>query len=313
MLELTSEDDLNRLVEDEIQDSLTLEYKRSEALGRSSAQRDELSKDVSALANSAGGQLIYGIREENHLPVEVDGGVDNAVITREWIEQVLNSNIQPRLSKLIITPIKIADQRFAYVITVPASSTAHQAADRRYYRRFNFQSVAMYDYEIRDVMKRSTTAQPFIKLSFDSGSSKANARINADNADPVPLYVSMGNRSAEPAFHSLVTLGLDNQLTITDYGRFDKGALMRTSEGHRLNLLQKRISTPEHLPIFQEVELPLGDRPPCFSFVFRTPQDEYLIRCTVHTPGFTNREDWIIRRMGTNLTLDGPMPPLDDD
>jgi predicted HTH transcriptional regulator len=123
MLELTSEDDLNRLVEDEIQESLTLEYKRSEALGRSSAQRDELSKDVSALANSAGGQLIYGIREENHLPVEVDGGVDNAVITREWIEQVLNSNIQPRLSKLIITPIKIADQRFAYVITVPASST----------------------------------------------------------------------------------------------------------------------------------------------------------------------------------------------
>jgi len=41
------------------------------------------------------------------------------------------------------------------VIDVPQSSTAHQASDKRYYKRFNFESVPMEDYEIRDVMQRT--------------------------------------------------------------------------------------------------------------------------------------------------------------
>jgi hypothetical protein len=50
-----------------------------------STKRDELCKDASALANSAGGQIVYGIEEKDHKPVRVDEGTQ---ITREWIEQV---------------------------------------------------------------------------------------------------------------------------------------------------------------------------------------------------------------------------------
>ena len=46
----------------------------------------------------------------------------------------------------------------AYVVYVPQSLRApHQAGDRRYYKRYNAQSVPMEDYEVRDVARRTDT------------------------------------------------------------------------------------------------------------------------------------------------------------
>ena len=57
-------EDLKRLVEEGIEESLTLDYKASAALTRESSAVNELCKDVSAFANSAGGQIVYGVEEE---------------------------------------------------------------------------------------------------------------------------------------------------------------------------------------------------------------------------------------------------------
>ncbi len=44
-------------------EAVTLDYKDSRALARPSDAITELCKDVSALANSAGGRIVYGIEE----------------------------------------------------------------------------------------------------------------------------------------------------------------------------------------------------------------------------------------------------------
>jgi predicted HTH transcriptional regulator len=85
MLRLETKSDLQRLVDDEILESLTLDYKKSPALAKDSASRDELCKDVSAFANSAGGRIIYGIPEKDQKPQPLDSGVPNDKISREWI------------------------------------------------------------------------------------------------------------------------------------------------------------------------------------------------------------------------------------
>jgi predicted HTH transcriptional regulator len=93
MAEFTFSDraSFQKMVDTEIEETLTLEYKASPALTRDSKNVLELCKDVSAMANSAGGQIIYGIGEDKktHKPISVDDGVTDEKITREWLHQIL--------------------------------------------------------------------------------------------------------------------------------------------------------------------------------------------------------------------------------
>ena len=150
---------LTQLIADQIEESSTLEYKAADSLGRSDGKKREITKDVSALANAAGGILIYGIREHgdaerSHLPDVLDS-VDQSTFSKEWLDQIV-SLIQPRVDGLRIIPIHVGPgvADYCYVVDIPQGSTAHQALDRRYYKRRNFESTPMEDYEIRDVMNR---------------------------------------------------------------------------------------------------------------------------------------------------------------
>ena len=58
-----------------------------------------------------------------------------------------------------------SDSHVVYVINIPKSNTAHQASDKRYYRRYNFESVAMEDYEIKDIINRLSSPDLHVVLS----------------------------------------------------------------------------------------------------------------------------------------------------
>ncbi|MEO8072946.1 MAG: ATP-binding protein [Acidobacteriota bacterium] len=160
---------LQNLIAGEIEESLTLEYKSAEALERSDYKKKEITKDVSAMANAAGGLVIYGISEfsepdKRYLPEKITP-VDRTKFSREWVEQIINA-IRPRIDGILIHSVTLSsgENDVVYIIEIPQSSTAHQASDHRYYKRFNFQSVPMEDYEVRDVMFREQT--PDILLNF---------------------------------------------------------------------------------------------------------------------------------------------------
>ena len=56
---------LDHLIEDQVQEHAGLEYKAAAALGRSDKHKLDITKDVSAIANAAGGTLVYGIAEHH--------------------------------------------------------------------------------------------------------------------------------------------------------------------------------------------------------------------------------------------------------
>ncbi|WP_051317188.1 AlbA family DNA-binding domain-containing protein [Ectobacillus panaciterrae] len=153
-----TEEDLLSLIKNKAKESLTLEFKSCAALHVTEAYKKELSKDVSSFANAAGGTIIYGAIEENQLFSELDKGFDQEEISKEWIEQVLNASIHRRIKGLRIHPIELKTTnpgRFVYVICIPKSQDApHMANDNRYYKRFNFQSIPMEEYEVRDIFTR---------------------------------------------------------------------------------------------------------------------------------------------------------------
>jgi hypothetical protein len=306
MLKLQTRADLQRLIDDEIQESLTLDYKHSPALAKDDRARDELCKDVSAFANSAGGQIIYGIPEKNQKPQPLDSGVPNDKITREWIEQVINSRVQPRIEGLVITPIPFDSSHTGYVITIPQSSARapHQAPDKKYYKRQNFHSVPMEDYEIRDTLRRATTPDLLATLALASESQTLVYQHMNEISLPVGLIVRVGNRSNQPAFYVVVRVGLDSELALRAPGHFQQAGTC-TEQGVHFHWLERRMSSPPELPLFKEADPWQGT----FTFGVRSSQagaSEFWLTTVVQSPGFEDKQCWTLIARGGTLTLQGP-------
>jgi hypothetical protein len=163
--------ELDNLISDGVEESIQLEYKSADALQNTDPYKKEIAKDVSAMANSAGGVIIYGIKEfgtgeKKHLPERITP-VNRSVISKEWLDQVISNGISPKIDGLRIYPIALEQvDEVVYVVEIPQSSTAHQnTKEFRYYKRYNFESVPMLDYEIKDIMNRLKF--PVIELDFE--------------------------------------------------------------------------------------------------------------------------------------------------
>lgn len=192
---------VNSFIENKIEENLNLDYKASGSLQRNDVKTNEISKDVSAFANSDGGIIIYGIKEDQinrHLPESIDP-INRNEISKEWLEQIIQSKIRPRINGIVIHSVSVDEQtnKVVYVIEIPKSNTAHQANDKKYYKRFNFNSEPMYDYEIRDILNR--TKSPIIDLELEI--QKYTYEVNQQNF--VLSSFSIGSngmyKKAEPA------------------------------------------------------------------------------------------------------------------
>jgi hypothetical protein len=305
MLKISTKEDLQRLVDEEIQESLTLDYKASPSLARDDKPRDELCKDVSAFANAAGGQIIYGIVEKDRKPVKVDDGSD---LSREWIEQVIDSRVQPRLDGLVITPVPVGSGRHAYVLTIPQASgrAPHQAPDKKYYKRQNFQSVPMEDYEIRDALRRATTPELYVELSFATGERAQVEFVHqSERSKPITLSVIVRNRSSQPAYYALVQVGIDADLPLHTLGDFLTMGIAGDDQQQQ-QWFGHRFMSPPGMPIFKEIEQDAVHR---LSLTFtylssRRRGDTYCnLTTSVQTAGYAATENWVIHHRGNVLRL----------
>tara|TARA_R110001583_G_scaffold33438_4_gene112927 strand:+ start:19365 stop:20384 length:1020 start_codon:yes stop_codon:yes gene_type:complete len=210
-MKLETKTDLENLIYNQVEENLNLDYKSADSLGKSVGKKKEISKDVSAFANSNGGMIIYGIKEfdetENrHLPEKIDP-VNRLEFSKEWLEQVINSNISPRIEGILITSISLSENsnEVAYIVQIQKCNTAHQASDLRYYKRFNFESVAMYDYEIKDIMNRNKTPKFELIMEVE--------KLKYEEKPSVPQTGLLMNRVAAPSkVHSVLN-------TLNVYGK----------------------------------------------------------------------------------------------
>ena len=189
MTEVWDEARVQQYINDGTEESLNLDYKAAGALGRSDGKKKEITKDVSAMANSDGGKIIYGISENGHLPGALDP-IHRQDFSKEWLEHIVG-NIRPKIDGLIIHPVPIdnSNSDVVYVVEIPKSHTAHQATDNRYYKRHNFESVPMEHFEILDVLNRQQ--HPRIDLEFKLRKNKEGGQRNP----PYELEISMANTS----------------------------------------------------------------------------------------------------------------------
>jgi hypothetical protein len=310
-LTLNSFDDISRLISEDIEESLNLDYKASPALSRDSERVDEMCKDVSAFANSAGGQIIYGVAEdrETRKPTNDDPGITDAKITREWIEQVISSKIQPRISGIQTAQIDNQKGGAVFVITIPPSQTGpHQAPDKRYYKRFGLQSVPMEDYEIKDVMRRATTPDLYVELAFASGDTQIiEYASHQEMSKPFPIIATISNRSVQAAEYAFVEIGVDPELAIVFDGAYTRLGKRPDPRGISLNWYRLTIQPPR-VPIFRESAQKLAAQDFIFGFHSRLLSGERLFdfAVSIAAPGFMNTSYWTAQSRGASLRLYPP-------
>src|SRR5260370_35585410 len=71
-LDSIEESDLQALIDNQVPEGKTIEYKKA-LPGNSDGDKKEFLADVSSFANAAGGDLIFGIREDSGVPGDLFG------------------------------------------------------------------------------------------------------------------------------------------------------------------------------------------------------------------------------------------------
>jgi hypothetical protein len=210
--------DIQQLVDDHERESATLEYKACGALRPQEGTaiediRIEISRDVSAFANAGGGTIIYGVREysDRHIPERIDDGfAPDERIDHEWLEQVINTRIGPKIPGIRIKPITIPNSNsIIIVVHVPQSYIGpHQAADKLFYQRHNFERRVMEWYQIEDVRNRAQG--PLLSLGFLAH--RVDLSINPEkvpySGTQYELSVTVENSSPQPALYAIATIEL---------------------------------------------------------------------------------------------------------
>jgi hypothetical protein len=185
-LDEITEADCVSLGQDQVPESIRLEFKRDLNLA-SRAEKAEAAKDVSALANTTGGRLLYGIDEQTLAGGSVvastvvpltDGTVDSR------LEDVLVSSIHPR-PRFRTRKVPVSGGFVLIVEVYPAHGgdlyMVTGFATNRFYRRGEQRTVLMTEPEIREAYFHVAASRQTLDASIEQMVRMEAALVPATN------------------------------------------------------------------------------------------------------------------------------------
>lgn len=142
-----------------------LDYKATMSSKLEKDAKREFLKDVTALANAAGGHLIIGTSEpaDGRSVEEQVIGVDDGKLLAQNLERLTTSSIDPRIPGLLVVNIPLTNGKSCIVVHVPPSlgrphMVTHEG-HRSFYVRHSESSDPMSAYEIREAVLTSSSAE----------------------------------------------------------------------------------------------------------------------------------------------------------
>jgi hypothetical protein len=293
------ESDIQELIANKVQESLELDYKACGALvPTDSRMKKEISKDVSSFANSAGGTIVYGVVDDKHVPTRIDVGYWPGEVGKEWLDQVVNANIHRRIDGVRIKTVHLtgsAAGKVLYVVSIPQSVRApHMAADHRFYKRFNFESVPMEEYEVRDTGRRSEAPDLKITLRWSSIPSIPGL---------VELVASISNDAPEPANYAVIRLYVDARVRIIRSDLAVSGHVLKSkSNDIPVNMLTLNWSPTTKMPIWESETFLLTEQ--AMHFGLPPGAGEYVVAWQLTSPRMNPKQRfYTVVSDGTTLSV----------
>lgn len=154
-LQLIHINDLQGLCDRKVREGTQLDYK-DELPHTNDEGKKEFLRDVTALANTDGGDLIYGLREER------DGDEKTAIAgkvigvedlkfdeKRLWMENLVRDNTEPRLLGVGFHPVAIDEKHTALIVRVPRSwNGPHVVSYGNHWRFYARNSAGKYPMDV---------------------------------------------------------------------------------------------------------------------------------------------------------------------
>lgn len=157
--------DIKRLVENQIQESSSLDYKKELAISKDKDKKEFLF-DVSAMYNTDGGCLVFGIEEEKDQnnqntgkPKEITGiEIQNSDKLIQQIEDIVKNCTEPSINQLIINELEIEGQTVLILgipkgLGLPSMVTYNQT--NKFYKRRNSGKYAVDVYELNNMFMQN--------------------------------------------------------------------------------------------------------------------------------------------------------------
>jgi len=159
-------EDIQSLIGSDIREGRTLDYKQ-ELPGETGDEKREFLADVSSFANTSGGDIVFGMREEEGVAAEILGiaGTDlDAAILR--MDSIIATGIQPRVRHRI-EPVRTALTVPVVIIRIERSSIGpHRVVFRGHDKFYARNSAGKYPLdltELRDAFLRTSSVSEGIR------------------------------------------------------------------------------------------------------------------------------------------------------
>jgi Putative DNA-binding domain len=120
-LNAITEATLQELCTQEVPETQTLDFKR-ELPGRTDSDKSEFLKDVCALANSDGGDLIFGIEERDGKASRLSPiSIEQPDAAQRRVGQILDAGLEPRIEGCAMRSVPLSESKYALIVRVPSS------------------------------------------------------------------------------------------------------------------------------------------------------------------------------------------------
>lgn len=166
LFESIEENTLQNLVDNQVPESKTIDYKEF-LPGNSDSDKKEFLYDVSSFSNASGGDLIYGMREDDGAASELSGLLIDADAEIRRLENIIRDGIKPRIPGVSLRAIPLQTSKVAIVIRIPRSwASPHMVTfknDSKFYSRNSAGKYQLDVLELRAAFALSDTTTERIR------------------------------------------------------------------------------------------------------------------------------------------------------